>query len=187
MSKPTDFRELCAELLRAWDSDSKYCENHAALVELLERARTALSQPESEGVTDEELLESAAKALGYKHIPSDETCLTAEAGELLAFARAIQQRSAHPTIQPVPVRLAWSEVREPCEECRYNHCIAETPFGRILISWKGWKNCPAITPDEVPWSDSWFPVWSDLEKAKAECEAEYSRRIALAFEPTPTP
>jgi hypothetical protein len=59
-----------------------------------------LSAPTPEAApvaTDEELLESAAKALGYKHIPSDETCLTAEAGELLVFARAILARWGHPT------------------------------------------------------------------------------------------
>jgi hypothetical protein len=175
MSNPTDWRALCAELLRAWDSDSKYCENHAALVELLERARAALSQPEPEGVAlDCDEIDVPAYYRG-------DDVHVYEEGYTAGWA-AGTQAVARPTIQPVPVRLAWSEVREPCEECRYNHCIAETPFGRILISWKGWKNCPAITPDEVPWSDSWFPVWSDLEKAKAECEAEYSRRIALAFE-----
>ncbi len=63
----------------------------------------ALAEPEPEGPTDDELLEVAAKALGYKSIPSDETCLTAEAGELLAYARAVLARWGRPAIKPVPV------------------------------------------------------------------------------------
>jgi hypothetical protein len=62
-----------------------------------------LAQPEPQGPTDDELLEVAAQALGYKSIPSDETCLTAEAGELLAYARAVLARWGCPAIKPVPV------------------------------------------------------------------------------------
>ena len=60
--------------------------------------RAALAEPP----TDEQLLESAAKALGYKSIPSDETCLTAEASELLDFARAVLARWGRPTVPPAP-------------------------------------------------------------------------------------
>jgi hypothetical protein len=52
--------------------------------------------PAPEPPTDEQLLESAAKALGYKFIPSDESCLTAEASELLGFARAVLDRWGTP-------------------------------------------------------------------------------------------
>jgi hypothetical protein len=50
------------------------------------------AQPKPVAPTDEALLECAAKALGYKHIPKYETCLTAEADELLVFARAVLAR-----------------------------------------------------------------------------------------------
>jgi len=60
-------------------------------------ARAALAAAPEREPSDEELLESAAKALGYKSIPSDETCLTAEAGEMLAFARAVLARWGRPT------------------------------------------------------------------------------------------
>ena len=63
-------------------------------------ARAALAEPVGEGPTDEELLDAAAKALGYKSIPSDETFLTAEASELLAFARAVLARWGHPAAPP---------------------------------------------------------------------------------------
>jgi hypothetical protein len=74
--------------------------------------------------------------------------------------------------------LSWSEERQPCEECRYNHCIAETPFGRFLISWKGWKEHSAVTADETPFGD-WFECWNSVEEAKSGCQSEYNRRLAL--------
>jgi len=74
--------------------------------------------------------------------------------------------------------LSWSEERQPCEGCRYNHCIAETPFGRFLISWKGWKDHFAVTADETPFGD-WFECWNSVEEAKSGCQSEYNRRLAL--------
>lgn len=35
--------------------------------------------------------------------------------------------------------LQWSEERQPCDECRYNHVVADSGLGRISIEWKGWK------------------------------------------------
>jgi hypothetical protein len=85
------------------------------------RPASALAQPEPEGLPeDEELLEVAAKALEYKSIPSDETCLTAEAGELLAYARAVLARWGRPAIEPVPVaerpweREGWCDAEGRC-------------------------------------------------------------------------
>jgi len=67
-----------------------------------EADRAALAaEPEVPRPTDEELLETAAKSLGYKHIPSDENCLTAEASELLDFARAVLARWGRPVVPPL--------------------------------------------------------------------------------------
>jgi hypothetical protein len=179
----TDFRALCAELVEKLDAlNCSY--NVPSQSALINRARAALAQPEPVAPTDEQTFE-LADDLGI--IRGHGGDLHVSLLDLTPFAESVLTRYASPTIQPVAAKLEWSKEREPCEECRYNHCIAETPFGRILISWKGWKDYPQITPDEVPWGDSWFPVWSDLEEAKAECEAEYSRRIALSFEASPPP
>jgi hypothetical protein len=190
MTKP-DYKALCAELTTTleltWDIKPK------VIQELIDRARAALeAQPEPVAPTDDEAIEEAAKlihasmrlAVPDNHCTRDwvEPYNSLMQDEARRTARAVLARYGTPANQPEPVaaKLAWSKEREPCDECRYNHCIAETPFGRILISWKGWKGCPQITPDEVPWDDPWFPVWSDLEQAKAECEAEYNRRIAVS-------
>lgn len=79
------------------------------------------------------------------------------------------------------VTLKWSEERQPCEDCRYNHCVAETPFGKFVISWKGWKEYPTVAVDEAPFGD-WFECWNSVEDAKAACQAEYSRRLADAID-----
>jgi hypothetical protein len=63
-------------------------------------ARAALAEPVAAEPTDEQLLESAAKELGYKRIPSDKSCLTADASDLLDFARAVLARWGHPVASP---------------------------------------------------------------------------------------
>lgn len=50
----TDFRALCAELIKAWD-DSVDCGE--AIADLVCRARAALAEPQPEPPTDEELME----------------------------------------------------------------------------------------------------------------------------------
>jgi len=89
----TDLRDLITELADELDHNRQcLLDDRRVTHPLADRARAALAEPEPEGPTDDELLEVAAKALGYKSIPSDETCLTAEAGELLAYARAVLAR-----------------------------------------------------------------------------------------------
>lgn len=61
---------------------------------LIIKARAYLAQPEPEGPTDEELLETAADAVGYEHVPTDETCLS--------LARAVLARWGCPAIKPTP-------------------------------------------------------------------------------------
>lgn len=35
--------------------------------------------------------------------------------------------------------LEWSEERQPDEDIRYNHVIADSVLGRFSVEWKGWK------------------------------------------------
>lgn len=73
--------------------------------------------------------------------------------------------------------LVWSEPLRSTEEVRYNHVIAETPFGRFLITWKGWKEHDSPTIDETPWGD-FGGVGCDVEDAKAIAEKAYLERLA---------
>lgn len=79
--------------------------------------------------------------------------------------------------------IEWSEVRNPDKDCSYHHVKGTTPFGPILITWKGWKDYFDACADETPWG---FMVTngSNIEECKREVEAEYNRRLAAAFTPT---
>lgn len=90
-----------------------------------------------------------------------------------------------PQAEPAPV-LQWSEIGEPCEEVRYHHVTAHTPFGRFLITWKGWKKYDAPTIDESPWGDL-YGNFTTVEEAKAWAEQEYTRRLQQATNPTEEP
>jgi len=101
------FRALCQELVEtlaehqdrledAYHPDHPEADRLDRSFRLLERARAALeAQPEPQGPTDEELLETVAEAVGYEHVPTDEICL--------ALVRAILARWGRPAIKPVPV------------------------------------------------------------------------------------
>jgi hypothetical protein len=94
-----DFRALCAELLAIIPAHGTGDPNSLVVA----RARAALAaEPVGEGPTDEELLESAAKALGYKRIPIDHEGEAVEAysSELLAFARAVLAKWGRPSTHP---------------------------------------------------------------------------------------
>lgn len=78
-----------------------------------------------------------------------------------------------------PVALVWSAESRPNETCSYNHCTAETPFGRFLITWKGWKDHDFPVVDETPWG-GYFGSFGDVAAAKLACEQEFARRIAAS-------
>jgi hypothetical protein len=60
MTKP-NYKALCAELVSNWD-DVNGDQDFLCLAETMERARTALAQPEPVAPTDEELITIAEKA-----------------------------------------------------------------------------------------------------------------------------
>ena len=82
--------------------------------------------------------------------------------------------------------LRWTDNNPPCEDCRFDHCTAETPFGRFLISWKGWKQFNSPTVDESPWGD-WYEVFNSVDAAKAACQREMDKRLARWGRPATPP
>jgi hypothetical protein len=81
--------------------------------------------------------------------------------------------------------IAWSEQREPCEECRYTHVVSETPLGKLYIEWKGWKDCSSPTCHMF---DGTFVLANDLADAKELVQAAWDKmaadvaRLATAYE-----
>lgn len=69
--------------------------------------------------------------------------------------------------------LQWSEPQEPCEACRYDHVVAQTPLGLITIEWKGWKDYPGYTCI-LPWGEPpEFVAANDLPGAKCAVQSAW--------------
>ena len=82
------------------------------------------------------------------------------------------------------LKLIWSLTQEPDEKVHYNHVYAETPFGRILITWKGWKEYPAYDIEEMPGYDDNYMCRlnsCDTESAKIEAEEKYVKWLEEAY------
>lgn len=80
-------------------------------------------------------------------------------------------------------QLVWSEPAPPNKEISYDHTIAETPFGRILITWKGWKEVwnRQITVDENPWA-GWGGSFGSVEEAKEAMQLKFEQLINECLE-----
>lgn len=76
--------------------------------------------------------------------------------------------------------IQWSGVINSNEDCSYTHVIGQTAFGRILITWKGWKDYFDASVDESPWGFM-STSGNNIEQVKQEVEAEYTRRLRLGL------
>ena len=71
-----------------------------------------------------------------------------------------------------PVAIKWE--KDADKECHYNNWVGITPFGKILITWKGWKEYHDACVDEFPGG---FEAYGLPDDVKAACEVEYLRRL----------
>lgn len=76
------------------------------------------------------------------------------------------------------MELQWTENRKANELIKYDHCLADTPFGRFLLTWKSWKEFPSYAFDEKPWEGWDEGVFNSVEEAQDWAQLEYSKRIA---------
>jgi hypothetical protein len=113
----TDFRALCAELLKAL---SEWALGQGSNVDapLITRTRTALAQPEPEGVGDEEW--DAIKDRLWRHYETtgyqgERFIYQGDFDTALDVARQELTRYARPAIEPVPVAERLPEP-EDCDE-----------------------------------------------------------------------
>lgn len=84
------------------------------------------------------------------------------------------------------LRLPWSEPSRANEKCRYDHTFVDTAFGRLLLTWKSWKDDPSYGFDEVPWGDFGtveYRDWNSVEEAQLWAEEELERRLLEALRP----
>lgn len=79
--------------------------------------------------------------------------------------------------------LVWSEFFPPDEHHHNNYCIAETPLGRFLISWKSWKDNQTFVVKETPWGE-WGVVFGSLQEAKENAENNWQKKLKECFDDT---
>jgi hypothetical protein len=134
---------------------------------------TTTKQTEQPVLTDRQILDAASHIYnlgrdgkGFK----DEDAI-AYFHDLLSAQQAAQVDAKH---------LEWSDEMQSTKEIPYNHVIAQTPFGRILITWKGWKEHDCPTVDEHP-VQGFFYAGMDLNDAKQISENAYFKAIDAAI------
>ena len=170
----TDYRALCAELANHLQSRKDLeCgwPGEEPEQDLLDRARTALAQPEPEGVglSDEKLLDLADDCgLEKQEITAwDGESRTVDHGwectdaQLVTFATALITRYARPTIKPVPVaERPWEREkgwRDPDGECWW--CPPDGPLywqmANPAMVYGGWLLPPHAIP--VPGAEDGQP------------------------------
>jgi hypothetical protein len=165
----TDYRALCAELANhlqgrkdlecGWPGEDPE-------QDLLDRARTALAQPEpgAVGLSDEEVLDLADDCgLEKQEITTwDGENRTVDHGwectdaQLVTFATALITRHARPTIEPVPVaERPWEREkgwRDPDGECWW--CPPGGPpywqMANPVMVYGGWLLPPHALPIPTP-------------------------------------
>ena len=117
-----------------------------------------------------------------------------ETDELRAYVEQLEARAAlaEPVVPATGAtprhcgpHLCWTENLPPSESCPYDHCIAETPFGRFLITWKSWKEYDSPIVDETPWSPWGAPydAFNSINEAKAACQRGFDQRLARCGHP----
>jgi hypothetical protein len=79
-------------------------------------------------------------------------------------------------------QIQWSEEHEPNADCSYNHIIGDTPFGRFLLTWKGWKTYFDGTFDEMPWGGCEWVVGMNVEECKQWAQAQFDEKIRQSVE-----
>lgn len=77
----------------------------------------------------------------------------------------------------VATTLEWSEEAPPNKDISYTHVIAETPMGRIVIEWKGWKEYPNFDTN-MPWGEYIAYLGFDLESAKEAVQKAWSEMVS---------
>jgi hypothetical protein len=75
--------------------------------------------------------------------------------------------------------IKWTSPSPPNAESHYDHVFGQTPFGKVVITWKSWKDYPAFTVDETPWG--FMTGGNDLEETKRLVENEYNERLREAL------
>ena len=67
--------------------------------------------------------------------------------------------------------IQWSEETGSNDQCCYDHVIGEYPMGRVLITWKSWKDDPSF--DVECDNFGWIGTEYSLKDAKQLAQRNY--------------
>ena len=123
-------------------------------------------------MTKDEALRLALEALEVANSLVDSYYLPKEKAWMPEIEEAITAIKAALEAKDEPVAIKWE--KDADKECRYNNWVGITPFGKILITWKGWKEYHDACVDEFPGG---FEAYGLPDDVKAACEVEYLRRL----------
>lgn len=76
--------------------------------------------------------------------------------------------------------LVWSKPEKPNAECSYDHCMAETPWGKYQIEWKSWKDYPSFLV-ETPKGEILTQGDDNLDSAKQVAQNHFEASVAAAL------
>lgn len=163
----TDFRALCAELLKGLD-ENRHPEvrypGHLRII--MANARAALAQPEPQGPTDEELLKLIADKLGYElTLKVDFQEVYGSTEEMVSLLRVVLARWGRPAIEPVPVserpweREGWCDANQKCWVWNEGNCRWWEFIDSRMISFShdDYTHCLPCWALPVPNSNSFTP------------------------------
>ncbi len=91
---------------------------------------------------------------------------------LITAIKAALEAQTRSVVKDELVAIKWE--KDADKECHYNNWVGITPFGKILITWKGWKEYHDACVDEFPGG---FEAYGLPDDVKAACEVEYLRRL----------
>jgi hypothetical protein len=109
----TDYRALCAELLKAVEDGDDFILKIDEIVALVDRARAALAQPEPVGPTDDEI-DALVICIQALPVPDADDLALPSIDRGREMVRKALARFAHPAIAPIPALEAQRETEKAC-------------------------------------------------------------------------
>jgi hypothetical protein len=70
--------------------------------------------------------------------------------------------------------LHWSDASAPNDKSSYDHCVATTPLGDIVLEWKSWKDFDS-PGGQMPWGE--YVSGNSLDDAKNKVQSAWDKTV----------
>jgi hypothetical protein len=113
------------------------------------------------------------RSAGFSTVPA--RALFLNAGAVSAIGSSMHSSPKRNPDRSATMPLQWSEPRAPGDDdSRYDHVVAETPLGRIVLEWKSWKESDNPC-GQMPWGE--FVVGWNLDEAKVKAQEAWNKMV----------